>query len=150
MRATRTNKANVPADLHELLSAAKNRPELSIRIYDPITSYLTSPHTFNANIALNLSLLTFIIQRYFKRIRRSLYSIPAERRSAGTLKSNANVVRATRTNKANVPADLHELLSAAKNRPELSIRIYDPITSYLTSPHTFNANIALNLSLLTS
>ena len=62
-----------------------NRPELNIRIYDPITSYLTSPHTFNANIALNLSLLTFIIQRYFKRIRRSLYSIPAERRSAGTL-----------------------------------------------------------------
>ena len=34
--------------------------------------------------------------------------------------------------------------------PELNIRIYDPITSYLTSPHTFNANIALNFSLLTS
>ena len=29
------NKANVPADLHELLSAAKNLPELSIRICDP-------------------------------------------------------------------------------------------------------------------
>ena len=48
--------------------------------------------------------------------------VPAERRSAGTLKSNANVVLATMTSKANVPADLHELLSAAKNRPELSIR----------------------------
>ena len=111
-----TSKANVPADLHELLSAAKNRPELNIRIYDPITSYLTSPHTFNANIALNLSLLTFIIQRYFKRIRRSLYSIPAERRSAGTLKSNANVVRATRTSKTNVPADLQSAGIEYKNR----------------------------------
>ena len=29
------NKTNVPADLHELLSAAKNLPELSIRICDP-------------------------------------------------------------------------------------------------------------------
>ena len=35
---------------------------------------------------------------------------------------NANVVRAIRTNKANVPADLHELLSTAKNRPEMNIR----------------------------
>ena len=35
---------------------------------------------------------------------------------------NANVVRTTRTNKANVPADLHELLSTAKNRPESNIR----------------------------
>ena len=37
---------------------------------------------------------------------------------------NANVVRAKRTKKANVPADLHELLSTAKNRPEMNIRIY--------------------------
>ena len=58
MLATMTNKANVPADLHELLSTAKNRPELNIRIYDPITSYLTSPYTFNANLALDFSLLT--------------------------------------------------------------------------------------------
>ena len=29
----------MPADLHELLSAAKNLPELSIRIFNPITSY---------------------------------------------------------------------------------------------------------------
>ncbi len=28
-----TNKTNVPADLHELLSAAKNLPELNIRIF---------------------------------------------------------------------------------------------------------------------
>ena len=34
-----TNKTNVPADLHELLSTAKNLPELSIRIFNPITSY---------------------------------------------------------------------------------------------------------------
>ena len=34
-----TNKTNVPADLHELLSAAKNLPELSIRIFNPLTSY---------------------------------------------------------------------------------------------------------------
>ena len=34
-----TTFGNVPADLHELLSTAKNRPELNIRIYDPITSY---------------------------------------------------------------------------------------------------------------
>ena len=121
MLATRTNKANVSADLCSAGIEYKNRRSAQL-IFNPITSYLTSPHTFNANIALNLSLLTFIIQRYFKRIRRSLYSIPAERRSAGTLKSNANVVRATRTNKANVPADLHELLSTAKNRPELNIR----------------------------
>ena len=36
------NKANVPADLHELLSTAKNLPELSIRICDPITSNFVS------------------------------------------------------------------------------------------------------------
>jgi len=35
---------------------------------------------------------------------------------------NANVVLAIRTKKANVPADLHELLSTAKNLPELNIR----------------------------
>ena len=82
MRAIRTNKANVPADLQ---SAGNEYQDL----FNPITSYLTSPYIFNANIALNFSLFTFVIQRYFKRIRRSLYSIPAERRSAGTL---ANVV----------------------------------------------------------
>ena len=50
---------------------------------------------------------------------------------------NANVVRAIRTNKANVPANLHELLSTAKNLPELNIRtegqcseFFNPITSY--------------------
>ena len=31
---------------------------------------------------------------------------------------NANVVLATIINKTNVPADLHELLSVAKNLPE--------------------------------
>ena len=36
---TCSNKANVPADLHELLSVAKNLPELNIRIYNPIASY---------------------------------------------------------------------------------------------------------------
>ena len=39
----------------------------------------------------------------------------------------ANVVLATGIHKSNVPADLHELLSAAKNLPELSIRIFNPI-----------------------
>ena len=34
-----SNKTNVPADLHELLSAAKNLPEYNIRIFNPITSY---------------------------------------------------------------------------------------------------------------
>ena len=29
----------MPADLHELLSAAKNLPELSIRIFNPLASY---------------------------------------------------------------------------------------------------------------
>ena len=36
---TCTNKTNVPADLHELLSAAKNLPECNIRIFNPLTSY---------------------------------------------------------------------------------------------------------------
>ena len=35
-----------------------------------------------------------------------------------------NVLRSIIINKTNVPADLHELLSTAKNLPELSIRIY--------------------------
>ena len=35
-----TNKTNVPADLHELLSVAKNLPEYSIRIFNPLASYL--------------------------------------------------------------------------------------------------------------
>ena len=56
---------------------------------------------------------------------------------------NANVVRAKRTKKANVPADLQ---SAGNEYQDL----FNPITSYLASPHTFNANIALNFSLLTS
>ena len=70
---------------------------------------------------------------------------------------NANVVLAIRTKKANVPANLHELLSTAKNRPEMNIRtegqrsyFFNPITSYLASSYTFNANIALNFSLFTS
>jgi len=48
----------VPADLH---SAGIEYQDL----FNPITSYLTSPYTFNANLALDFSLLTFIIQRYF-------------------------------------------------------------------------------------
>ena len=43
----------------------------------------------------------------------------------------------------NVPADLQ---SAGNEYQDL----FNPITSYLASPHTFNANIALNFSLLTS
>ena len=35
-----------------------------------------------------------------------------------------NILRSIIINKTNVPADLHELLSTAKNLPELSIRIY--------------------------
>ena len=34
-----TNKTNVPADLHVLLSTAKNLPEYSIRIFNPLASY---------------------------------------------------------------------------------------------------------------
>ena len=34
-----------------------------------------------------------------------------------------NVLRSIITNKTNVPADLHELLSTAKNLPEYNIRI---------------------------
>ena len=49
-------------------------PELSIRIFDPITSYFVI-----ASFILHLN------QRYFKRIRRSLYHIPADCKSAGTL-----------------------------------------------------------------
>ena len=48
----------VPADLQSAGIEYKD-------LFNPITSYLASPHTFNANIALNFSLLTFIIQRYF-------------------------------------------------------------------------------------
>jgi len=55
----------------------------------------------------------------------------------------ASVVRAKRTNKANVPADLQ---SAGNEYQDL----FNPITSYLASSYTFNANIALNFSLLTS
>ena len=40
---------------------------------------------------------------------------------------NANVVLVKIINKTNVPADLHELLSVAKNLPELNIRIFDPL-----------------------
>ena len=36
MLASITNKTNVPADLHELLSVAKNLPEYIIRIFDPL------------------------------------------------------------------------------------------------------------------
>ncbi len=66
-----SNKTNVPADLHELLSAAKNLtrlmcrlicnlPELSIRIFNPITSYflinryesrIADPYIFCCRIA---------------------------------------------------------------------------------------------------
>jgi hypothetical protein len=56
---------------------------------------------------------------------------------------NANVVRAKRTNKANVPADLQ--LAGIEYKD-----LFNPITSYLASSYTFNANIALNFSLLTS
>ena len=35
-----------------------------------------------------------------------------------------NILRSIIINKTNMPADLHELLSTAKNLPELSIRIY--------------------------
>ena len=41
-----------------------------------------------------------------------------------------NILRSIIINKTNVPADLYELLSTAKNLPEYNIRIYDPITSY--------------------
>ena len=34
-----TNKTNVPADLHVLLSTAKNLPELNIRIFNLLASY---------------------------------------------------------------------------------------------------------------
>ncbi len=34
-----------------------------------------------------------------------------------------NILRSIITNKTNVPADLHELLSTAKNLPEYNIRI---------------------------
>ena len=56
---------------------------------------------------------------------------------------NANVVRAIRTNKANVPADLQ---SAGNEYQDL----FNPITSYLTSPNIFNAKLSLDFSLLTS
>ena len=46
-----SNKTNVPAYLQ---SAGNEYQDL----FNPITSYLASPHTFNANIALNFSLLT--------------------------------------------------------------------------------------------
>ena len=55
----------------------------------------------------------------------------------------ANVVRAIRTNKANVPADLQSVGNEYQD-------LFNPITSYLASSYTFNANIALNFSLLTS
>ncbi len=34
-----SNKTNVPADLHVLLSTAKNLPEYNIRIFNPLASY---------------------------------------------------------------------------------------------------------------
>ena len=46
-----SNKTNVPADLQ---SAGIEYQDL----FNPITSYLASSYTFNANIALNFSLLT--------------------------------------------------------------------------------------------
>ena len=38
-----------------------------------------------------------------------------------------NILRLIITNKTNVPADLYELLSTAKNLPEYNIRIFDPL-----------------------
>ena len=55
----------------------------------------------------------------------------------------ANVVRAIRTNKANVPADLQ---SAGNEYQDL----FNPITSYLASSYTFNAKLSLDFLLLTS
>ena len=45
-----TNKTNVPADLHELLSVAKNLPELNIRIFNPLASYFLL-HRYESRIA---------------------------------------------------------------------------------------------------
>ena len=71
-----------------------NLPELSIRIFNPITSY-------------------FLIYRYVFRIADPY--IPC---------------RQICSNKTNVPADLHVLLSTAKNLPEYNIRIFNPLASY--------------------
>ena len=75
----------MPADLHVLLSTAKNLPELSIRIFNPLASY-------------------FLINRYVFRIAdpdtlccRIAY--PTEHYSCGL---QATIY----TNKTNVPADL--------------------------------------------
>ena len=64
-------KASTTLPLYRRICAP---PELNIRIFDPITSYFAI-----ASFILHLN------QRYFKRIRRSLYSIPADCKSAGTL-----------------------------------------------------------------
>ena len=114
-------------------------PELSIRIFDPITSYFVI-----ASFILHLNL------RYFKRIRRSLYYIPAERRSAGTLvlliiidrntlkKSTRHLTLTpitTLTTLTTKTEDMKARTTLLMCRricapPELSIRIFDPITSY--------------------
>ena len=46
-----SNKANVPADLQSVGNEYQD-------LFNPITSYLTSPYIFNAKLSLDFSLLT--------------------------------------------------------------------------------------------
>ena len=62
----RNSKTNVLSDMHVLLSAAKNPTASNIRICDP------------KNIPINQKIGS-------KRIEKSLYSIPADCKSAGTI-----------------------------------------------------------------
>ena len=82
-----------------------NLPELSIRIYDPI-----KVPQFQMLILLVVKEVIGVKVKCFVDF--------------------FNILRSIIINKTNVPADLHELLSTAKNLPEYNIRIYDPITSY--------------------
>ena len=79
-----------------------NLPEYNIRIFDPLK-------------APQFQMLILLVVK-------EVIGVKAKcKRSAVDF---FNILRSIITNKTNVPADLHELLSTAKNLPELSIRIY--------------------------
>ena len=91
-----------------------NLPELNIRIYDPLK-------------VPQFQMLILLVVRVVIVVKVVIGVKVKCKRSAVDF---FNILRSIIINKTNVPADLHELLSTAKNLPEYNIRIYDPITSY--------------------
>ena len=79
-----------------------NLPEYNIRIFDPLKA---------PQFQMLILLVVKVVIGVKAKCKRSAVDF-------------FNILRSIIINKTNVPADLHELLSTAKNLPELSIRIY--------------------------